>query len=161
MFPKRLFPQLLTSSAASLPASPSRGANRLSHLGSFGHLSIPQHRKRKPGSDRKLGRAAGPSGSTCALGHNGRALPPESADLPVSRSLHVVSLRLCFGGFGWWRCRDPSAGEARVVRFAPAVGFGLGAGSRGTRSTRSYSSAECSRPAGGTRDCAELQPKNW
>lgn len=54
----------------------------------------------------------------------------------------------------------PLAGQARVVRFAPAVGFGLGAGSRGARSTRSASFARCSGPeVCGTRDGSELQPK--
>lgn len=48
-----------------------------------------------------------------------------------------------------------------MVRFAPAVGFGLGAGSRGAQSSRSNSFAECSPLEGGTRDCSELHPKNW
>lgn len=113
LFPKRPVLQLLTSRAASQPASPSHGANRLSHLGALGYHSYPQHRKLKPSSDRKLGRAAGPSGSTCALGHNGHALPSESVDLAAG-CLHVVSLRLRFGGFwllalpGPLRGRGPS-----------------------------------------------------
>lgn len=130
MFPKRPFPQPLTSSAASLPASPSRGAKGLSHRGAFGHHACPGHRKHKPSSDRKLGRAAGPSGSTCALGHNGRALLPGSADLAVGR-LRAVSPRPRFGGFWLVALPGPLRGDARVVRFAPAVGWARGLGGLG------------------------------
>lgn len=48
-----------------------------------------------------------------------------------------------------------------MVGFERAVGFGLGAGSRGARSSGSNSFAECSPLEGGTRDCSELHPKNW
>lgn len=65
---------------------------------------------------------------------------------PARRVSEVASRE----GFRWWLRRDPSAGEARVVPLASTVGFGLGAGSRGVRSTPGHSFAESSRPEGGS-----------
>lgn len=133
-----LLPQPFKSSAASLPASPYRGAEGLGHAGGPGQLSGPSHRKRSRRADRKWGRAARPSGSICAPGHNGRALPLGSMDLSVGR-LHAVSLKSRFGGLRPVALPGPlrrKRGGRRAIRFAPAVGCGLSAGSQEARSTR-------------------------
>lgn len=133
-----LLPQPCKSSAASLPASPYRGAEGLGHAGGPGQLSGPSHRKRNRRADRKWGRAARPSGSICAPGHNGRALPLGSMDLSVGR-LHAVSLKSRFGGLRPVALPGPlrrKRGGRRAIRFAPAVGCGLSAGSQEARSTR-------------------------
>lgn len=98
-------------------------------------LSLPSHRTRSQSADRKLDRAARPSGSTGALGLNGRALLLGSMALSVGQ-LRVASRKgnCVSGAWGSWRCREPSAGSegaARVIRFAPAAGCGLSADSRG------------------------------